>query len=253
LHSEVRGAGPEVVLVHGFALHAGVWDGIAERLASWYRVHAVDLPGHGRSNWQPFTIDTLAESLAGMAEDAVWIGWSLGGEAVLQLAARFPDRVRALGLVNTTPRFVATADWSSAMRPEHFDQFRNDLDRDWRATVSRFLSLQLGSDADRELLRQLRASLMVRGEPDPRALRDGLAVLEQVDLRAQLGAITAPALVLHGARDRLVPPAAGRYLAATLPAARYAEIAGAGHAPFLSHPEAFLPPLMEFLADVTAR
>ncbi len=62
----------------------------------------------------------------------------------------------------------------------------------------------------------------------------GLAILEQTDLRPILPTLDIPALIIHGGRDRLVPPAAGAYLAAALPRARLRELPHAGHAPFLS-------------------
>ncbi|HEY0722138.1 MAG TPA: alpha/beta fold hydrolase, partial [Gammaproteobacteria bacterium] len=49
LHIEVRGTGPDLVLLHGWGLHGGLFRSLADRLAPHFRLHLVDLPGHGRS------------------------------------------------------------------------------------------------------------------------------------------------------------------------------------------------------------
>jgi len=72
-------------------------------------------------------------------------------------------------------------------------------------------------------------------------------VLRDTDLRGEMARIAQPALVVSGDRDTLAFPAAGRYLAAHLPSARFALIAGAAHVPFLSHPDAFARALDDFL------
>ncbi len=87
------------------------------------------------------------------------------------------------------------------------------------------------------------------GEPVTAALHAGLRLLQEQDRRGVLGNIAVPALVIQGERDRLVPMGAARYLAEHLPQARLAPVPGAGHAPFLSHPDAFLERLEDFLRD----
>jgi pimeloyl-[acyl-carrier protein] methyl ester esterase len=96
-----------------------------------------------------------------------------------------------------------------------------------------------GSDEGRRTLAELRERLFARGDPDPRQLDAALSVLRDADLRPSLPGVRAPALVIGGARDALVPLAATKALAAALPNAAHRTIDGAAHAPFLSHPAAF--------------
>lgn len=245
------GDGPLVVLVHGWGLHGGVWRDLAARLARSFRVLIPDLPGHGRSRG----VHTSA-SLTGLADDlsrrltkpAVWVGWSLGAFVALVMARTHPQAVSRLVLVGATPKFVQAPDWLCAMPPATLAQFARDLESDYRGTLMRFLSLQMGeSEAAQAVVRELRALLLEQGEPDPAALQVGLQWLANTDLRADLAAITAPALVLHGSHDRLAPPAAAQFLAERLPAAQLALIPSAGHAPFLSHADATWNVLQEFL------
>jgi len=97
------------------------------------------------------------------------------------------------------------------------------------------------------VLSKLRAALRVHGAARPEALTAGLARLRDGDLRKALPMVRVPALVIAGQRDRIIRPAASRALAAALPDARYVEVAGAAHAPFLSHPVQFLRQLKGFL------
>lgn len=136
------------------------------------------------------------------------------------------------------------------MAGETLAEFAAALQQDYATTLRRFLALQVrGSERERELLVALRGALMSRGEPDPGALRAGLEILRDCDLRDALPGMAQPALVVCGERDTLTPPEASRYLAAQLPDARLVEIRGAAHAPFLSHPEEFMKHLMSFLHE----
>jgi len=239
LWHERQGSGPDLVLVHGWGLHGGIWGELPALLAKKYRVTILDLPGHGRSRTAnaSLSLDAVTDSVAELCPaPAIWLGWSLGGLVALQAARRHPHKVAQLTLISATPKFVQAPDWPHAMPAEVFAGFARSLTQDYRATLLRFLSLQVGNNESvRAVLKHLRAEMFAHGEPQPVALAAGLAILEQTDLRACLAEIKVPALVVHGSHDRLAPPAAGEYLAEQLPGARWLRVEGAGHAPFLSH------------------
>jgi len=252
LHVEIRGHGPDLVLLHGWALHGGMWGPWLDGLAGHARLHLVDLPGHGRSGWPVATHD-----LAGLARavfpriprTAAVLGWSLGGMVALELARQHPRHWRALVLVATTPKFLAGPDWDHGLQPGVLDEFTTGLARDYRRTVQNFLALQTrGDEHALDTLRLLRGRLASHGEPDQRALATGLEILRSADLRDALPRIALPTLVIAGEHDRLTPPGAGRALAAQLPAARFCLVERSGHAPFLSHPATVLAEVRGFLA-----
>jgi pimeloyl-[acyl-carrier protein] methyl ester esterase len=252
LHVEIRGEGPDLVLLHGWGLHGGMWGPWLDRLAEGARLHVLDLPGHGRSGWP-----ARARDLAGFAQavfphlprGAALLGWSLGGMLALELARRHPRHLRALVLVATTPKFLAGPDWEHGLPAAVLEEFTRGLAADYRRTVQNFLALQTrGDEHAGATLRLLRARLAAHGEPDPRALAAGLAVLREADLRDALPQIALPSLVIAGQHDRLTPPEAGRGLAVALPSARFRLIERSGHAPFLSHPEEVLAEVRRFLA-----
>lgn len=251
LFSATAGHGPGLVLLHGWGLHSGVWEETAALLAENFRVTLLDLPGHGRSPlWAGhYSLSELAQQLLESAPPhAIWLGWSLGGSIALRLAAQYPERINKLVLVTGTPKFVNAPDWAHGVAAATLDEFVRALTSDYRSCIRRFLALQLrGSAHAAQTLRRLSAIAFRHGEPDRRALAAGLALLRDSDLRGELDNITCPALVIAGERDTLTPPDAQRFLAARLPQAHFSVIAGAGHAPFLSHAPEFLRILNEFL------
>lgn len=255
LHAEVAGRGPELVLLHGWGLHSGIWTTLLPALAQRFRVSCVDLPGHGLSSCPPqgFTLDDMAGAVAAIVpRDAAWLGWSLGGLVALR-AALVGHAISRLVLVATTPRFVSDQDWPCAMAAGTLAGFAAELQVDYRQTVRNFLTLQLRGDRRAAtLLPMLRAILAERGDPAPEALRAGLEILAVTDLRDDLAALRQPALVIAGERDRLTPSEAGRRLAAALPGGKYIELAGAAHAPFLTHPELFFAAVEDFLRGAEA-
>jgi pimeloyl-[acyl-carrier protein] methyl ester esterase len=253
LHIESTGHGPPLVLLHGWAMHSGLWGPLLPRLAKRYRVHAVDLPGHGHSaELASFTLDTVVDALdaafRATEHPLTVLGWSLGGLVAMRWALADPARIGRIALVCTSPRFVEGDDWPHAMSRATLDRFGDELHVSWKLTVQRFLSLQIqGGEHARATLAELRSGIFARGKPAPRALLDALATIRSTDLRAEVHRIAQPALVVSGSRDTLTLPDAGRWLAEHLPAARFALIRGAAHAPFLSHPEAFAGALDGFL------
>ena len=255
LYTEITGDGPTLVLLHGWGLNVRVWDGLVAALRDRLRIIAVDLPGHGRSPWSPERSSLedqatqVAETIAAITSEYSLLGWSLGGQIALQLAAGAGDAliataVRRLVLIAATPRLVVAPDWPHGAPPERLTAQAAGLRTDYRRTVSDFLELQVrGSAGGAEALDQLRAALFTHGlreqandsAPVLAALARDLELLRDTDLRALLPEVTLPTLVIAGQYDRVTMPSASHALADSLPNARYIEIRRAAHAPFLSH------------------
>ena len=250
LHIEVVGNGPALVLIHGWALHGGVFAPLVERLSAQYQLHLVDLPGHGHSaaDPTPLRLPHVVTAIAAATPPAVWCGWSLGGLFALHAAATLPQ-VRALAMIAATPRFVRGPEWLHAVEPAVFEQFGQDLAQDYRGTLERFLALDaMGSEHGRQELRSLREMLIARGAPAARALQEGLRLLENTDLRGALPGLGKPSVWLAGQRDRLVSARAMQAAAALAPQARAHVIAHGGHAPFLGHSDEVAAQLQHFVA-----
>lgn len=260
LHLErTAGAGagtPPLVMLHGWGMNLRVFDALRADLAdhdSW----AIDLPGHGRSPWWPQAAGFEAQRdavLAMLPPRAVLVGWSFGAKLALSIAATHAERVAALVLIAATPKHLQSADWPQGMAPESLQAFRSALEQDWQHTLEDFVALQLRGSSAAEAARQsILAALLEHGAPQPESLRAGLALLGTVDLRAAVAGISAPALLIAGANDRVTPPAAARWLAQTLPDAELIEVPRAGHAPLVSHHALVAAAVRQFLARVKAQ
>jgi pimeloyl-[acyl-carrier protein] methyl ester esterase len=240
LYTQTSGTGPALILIHGWSLHGGIWEQLVPLLEPHFRVTCVDLPGHGRSDWRgEETLDAMVDAVLSVAPaEAAWLGWSLGGLVAARAALMAPARVSALVEMASTPCFVRKPGWQSAMLPALLDTFAAELAEDYVRTLNRFLALQVrGSDGASEVLKTLRALMLVHGEPNPEGLRAGLEILRTADLRDSLGRIDCPALLLMGERDTLVPVNAGQAACELFRAAQLQVIEGAGHAPFIAQPE----------------
>jgi pimeloyl-ACP methyl ester carboxylesterase len=125
IRGEVSGprAGPPAILLHGGGQSRSAWRGAARRLAeAGYRAAAMDLRGHGDSDWSPgkhYSFDDYAYDLArtidALGAPAVLVGASLGGHVSVVMAARHPDKVRALALADVTP-WIDEGEIGSVMR-----------------------------------------------------------------------------------------------------------------------------------------
>jgi len=257
LHCEVKGGGRrDLVLLHGWGMNLRVWDGLVRALGADYRLIAIDLPGHGRSDWDARSSTRAAqawrvhETLAPLTRRYTLLGWSLGGQFALDLAAALPAGIERLVLIATTPKFLESADWRCGTRPSMLWKLVTRLHSDCERTMGEFLALQVRGcapqTAARALARMQRA-IAVHGAARPQALMHGLARLGDGDLRPALAQVHIPALVIAGALDRITHAAASARLAAALPMGEYVEFERAAHVPFLTHSERFLKVLTGFL------
>jgi pimeloyl-[acyl-carrier protein] methyl ester esterase len=251
LHVQQFGSGPDLVLLHGWGLHSEVFKDVGWQLVSEHRITLIDLPGHGHSPayHHPGDLAALAEQvIAAAPARAAWLGWSLGGMIAAEAALRTPERISALIWAASSPCFVKRHDWQAAMDSDVLAAFAESLRQDYQGTLDRFLALQaVPGAAGRETLRRLRELLRAFPPPAPQALSDGLSILRNADLRPQLPALHVPMLAILGKSDRLVPPDLGAALTALRPDIRIEIMPGAGHAPFLSHPDAFVAIVSRFL------
>jgi pimeloyl-[acyl-carrier protein] methyl ester esterase len=251
MHIETQGTGADLVMIHGWAMHAGIFAGFARALAPHFRLHLVDLPGHGLSRDDAGSLDPgeCARRIAGNVPRAIWLGWSLGGLVAMRAALDAPANVRGLVLISSSPRFVVGDGWPNGVAPSVFAEFGAGLADDYRGTIERFLALEtLGSEHARAELRALKADVFAHGEPAMPALTEGLRVLDATDLRAELSRIRVPSLWIAGRRDRLVDAEAMKWAAAQA-GGRYVEC-NSGHAPFLGHADALAKAIVQFGAEL---
>jgi pimeloyl-[acyl-carrier protein] methyl ester esterase len=253
LYCERSGRGPPLGLLHGWGMNLRVFDTLRAELARHYTVTALDLPGHGRSPWiSGLSPSQQLEILAAqLPQESLLVGWSLGGQLALQLAAQGAVRVRGLVLMATTVRFTQSTDWPHGLPAAWLEQFALQLERDTRRTLANFLALQVrGSTRADIVLAALQQALHESAAPE--ALAAGLAMLRHNDLRELARGLGVPTLVVAGQYDRVTPLASAQALVQLLPRARLLAVPRAGHAPFLSHRQTVLEALLDWPGEAAA-
>jgi len=236
------------VFVHGWAMNSAVWDECVSQLPDWIKVIVVDLPGHGTmAGVSASKLDDYVQALIPLVhQPVIWVGWSLGGLAVLRLAELYPQRVATALLVATNPCFVSQSDWTCAVDANVFDQFANDLKENQQKTIRRFLALQVKGLPDvMFVVRQLQKSMQSRGQASTQALAFALDILLETDLRQTLKSIDCPLYWLLGAKDALVPVELAQVLQQQYGQKNVVLFPQASHAPFISHSEDFVKQLIK--------
>lgn len=238
LQYRIDGPDDAPVLVLGPSLGATwhMWDRQVADLSAEWRVVRYDLPGHGGAPAEP------AESVADLADrllatlDAIGVqrfgyaGCSIGGAVGLDLALRRPDRVGSLALVAASPRF-GTAD---EFRRRGVIVRTNGLEPVALAAPAAWFTDAFAA-AQPAIVDW--AVQMVR-TTDPACYIAACEALATFDVRAELGRVAVPALVLVGAEDQVTGPAEARTLVAGIPDARLALVPGAGHLAPVEQPAA---------------
>jgi len=265
--------GPTLVLVHGLGGSHLNWDLLAPHLTPHARVLAIDLPGFGLSEptGRPATVRSNVAVLAGFLREhgagpAVLVGNSMGGLVCVLLAARMPELVRGLVLLDPAlpaPARVLRSPGDAAMLalyalPGVGERLRRDRRRRIgpRATVDETLAL-CGVDRDALPAGLVERSVaMVDRQSDvtgmDRAFLSASRSLAWTLARPRayhraMASITAPVLLLHGEKDRLVPVGAARATARHHPDWTYVELAGAGHLPQMQMPAQVAACILDWL------
>jgi pimeloyl-[acyl-carrier protein] methyl ester esterase len=223
-------------------MNSAVWQDCLQYLPDWINPICVDLPGYGEySDVEAATLDQYVEHVAQqITRPSLLIGWSLGGLVSLQLAQSCPQKTAGLLQVATNPKFVQDASWQTALMADVFEQFAASLEKNAAKTIQRFLALQVrGTDTSMRTVRELQHAIDERGLPPVSTLHSGLNILAGTDLRATVSELECPVSWLLGDRDALVPVTLAQALMQLAPAAEIEVIRGAGHAPFISHVQAF--------------
>ncbi|MGI5403794.1 4-carboxymuconolactone decarboxylase [Streptomyces sp. CA-135486] len=213
-----------------------MWDRQIAELSRQWRVFRFDLPGHGGAPAHPATaVAELADRLLGALDELGiqrfgYVGCSIGGAIGIELALRHPHRMASLALVAASPRF-GTAD---EFRQRGVIVRTNGLDPMARSAPERWFTH--GFAAAQPAIVEW-AVQMVR-TTDPGCYIAACEALAAFDVRAELGRIGVPTLVLVGSEDQVTGPAEARTLVAGIPDARLALVPGASHLAPVEQPAA---------------
>ncbi len=249
------GAGPAVLLIHGFGASMYSWRStIGPLAAAGYRVVAFDNRGFGFSD-KPDSgyrnadyvrlVVALLDSLR--IPDAVLVGHSMGGEIAAEVALAHPERVRALALVDAAGLEVH---WPFLLRAARWRIVGGIAGGLRGRGITAGILRRIYADPAKVTEQDVDQYYAPVAEPDyGRALRGVLRQFRFDALRGRLSAIQVPTLLLWGTDDRLIPPSVGRHMAAELLRAAFVLVPRAGHAAPEEQPDAVNHLLLTFLKE----
>ncbi|HEX9291232.1 MAG TPA: alpha/beta hydrolase [Anaeromyxobacteraceae bacterium] len=260
LHFEEAGAGPPVVLVHGWSMSSRAFAWQVEALARSRRVVAYDLRGHGRSPEPAATgrqrMEDHARDLAALLarldlSSAALVGWSMGAQVALAALPAVAARLAALVLVAMTPRFTAAGDWPHGLPETSVRALAARVEHAPAKALRRFFdAMFVPGEVDGAQRAEIDARVLAGAPPlGAAAALAGLDALVADDERPRLGDVRVPVLLVHGERDPICLPEASAFAQSRIPGARRAVLPGVGHAPHLSRPALVNDLLARFLAE----
>ena len=242
------GEGPPMVLLHSLLADDSSFDPIALSLARSHRVILLALPGFAGSDRVEGGLETVADRVADairaldLKHPPLLLGNGYGGFVALLVAIRHPEVAQRLILADCGAVFSESG--RAAFRGMSATVKEKGLAAIADVAMRRLFSpeFQSAHPALTEARRQRFLAV------DPQTFHNACAALSSLDLRAQLGAVAVPVLVLVGEHDEATPPAMSRELAAGLPQAQLQVLPGCAHVPQLQDPELFLSAINPFIA-----
>ncbi len=246
-----------LVLIHGWGLNSGVWQPLIELFNknhnNKYQLITVDLPGFGKNSSieiEPYSLENICHHIAQtISQPAIYLGWSLGGLVATQMSLSYPEKVRALISVASSPFFLeqSSRNWHG-IKSNVLASFHQQLSQDTAKTINGFLKIQaMGSPHIRQDLKHITQLVMAYSLPSKKTLTNSLTLLSDCDLRARLSEVNKPFLRLYGHNDSLVPKAVIEQVNHLAPASDYHIFNHASHAPFISHLDDFYQTVMNWL------
>jgi class 3 adenylate cyclase len=257
---QVVGNGPlDLIYVPGWVSHVELaWEepllsSFLKRLSSFSRLITFDKRGTGLSDRVPNdrlpTLEERIEDLhavmnAAGSERAAVFGFSEGGNMCTLFAACCPHRVESLVLFGTFAKRIWSPDYPWAPRPEDREKEYDLIEREWGNLMDVEHYVPSKAD-DPEYLDRL--ATYFRRSASPGAAVALLRMNTRVDLRNVLPTICVPTLVMHRTGDRDIKVEEGRWLASQIPNARFVELEGEDHLPWVGDQDAILDEMQEFL------
>jgi pimeloyl-ACP methyl ester carboxylesterase len=252
LHVEQRGSGRPLLLVHGFPLDHGMWQGQIDALADLCRVIAPDLRGFGRSSpaGEVLAMQDLADDLAALLdvmaidEPIVFCGLSMGGYVAWPFVQRHGGRLAGLVLCDTR----AAADSAEAAQGRRAMAQR--VLREGPGFVAEAMLPKLFAESTRRdnpaLVEATRLVILATAPATIAAAQRGMA--ERIDATPMLPDIAVPTLLVCGVDDAITPLAEMRGVAQAIAGAELVEVAAAGHMAPLESPDKVNSALRRFLS-----
>jgi pimeloyl-ACP methyl ester carboxylesterase len=262
---QVIGEGPlDLVFVMGWVSHLEYsWQDpsfarFLTRLASYSRLILFDKRGTGLSDPVPLSeLPTLEQRVTDVqavmdavgSERAALLGISEGGPMCGLFAATHPERTEALVMIGSYARRLWAEDYPWGPTERERADFMHEIKRDWGGPIG--IEERAPSLAEDPQFREWWGTYLRMGA-SPAAALALTRMSAEVDVRSVLPSIRVPALVIHRSGDACVPVEGGRFVASSIPGAKYVELEGKDHLPFAGDQDEILDEIEEFLTGARA-
>lgn len=226
---------PALMMLSGWGVSPDIFARFAAQLSDRFNLHCLDIPDLIMD--KRLSLAERSERLLLQApEKAYWLGWSLGGAILIDLANYAPDRMLGLVTLATNPCFESQFDWPG-MSADVFAEFKQGYQTSGQKSLQRFAALQVAGSADpRKQLRLLKSSLL-----QPQSVLHDLLELLAEDRREILKQISqskrVPLLSLFADADALVPKSVSNTITTSMPMLPVKEVSGSSHLLFDDQPE----------------
>lgn len=236
------GQGPSLVLMHGWGFDSDIWQPLLPELTQYFKVQLIDLPGFGRSQIPADyrnldkIIDDIIEILP---EKANYLGWSLGGLILFELAKKISSQIEKLVFVNSTPCFLEKKDWPG-LSFNDFQFFLQELSINHQARWKRFICEHI---KNRDFIK----IFLKKGFPDYLTLSSAMHFLMQSDYRQYQQSLKIPQYYFLGGQDTRIPFSIAGKLKSHSNYSEIISLEDAEHTLFLSHKAVFIENLFKIL------
>lgn len=245
----------KVILLHGWATDDTVWRETHIDSIGSFDCLPLTLPGHSLSSPSRWVEPTLIEAVEKLLEDTsgqdglVGIGWSLGGQVLIEASIRKPEKFKALVLVGVTPKFTQSDDFPLGQSPFLVKRMMKDIKANCSETIKRFYKLNF-TESEAKLMEAqgfIKYFESIANFADSESLYNSLEALYNMDIRDNLKKIKTPTLIIHGSEDNICTVEVAEFLKDNIANSTLKIYKGSGHAPFITSAEEFNKDVESFI------
>ncbi len=252
-HYEVEGEGEPLIFLHGWGVDKRIWRQQTKHFSNSYKVLTIDLPGHGKSDWQKISLGAMAFEVKVILDylkisQAIVIASSMSGMMALKLYQLAPEKIKKFSFVGSLPKFSKSKDFPHGLDVKKIRKLAGQLKTAYPSIVDIFFRSLFSKEerASRRFkwIQRFRQNVDIPLEP---ALAEYLDMIEHEDLREILKNIQVPVQFINGTEDEICSAEAVKHMKELVPNARFDFFEKCGHFPFLSKPYEFNEILESFL------
>jgi len=254
-HYRLKGKGDiSLLFIHGWAGDSNIWYRQLDYFSNRFKTVALDLPGHGKSDWRDVDFGCLIEDIIFICRElklkkVVIFGLSFGGQIAIKLVLK-SSLFKKLILIDTTPKFVKEDGFKEGLSNYEIRKLYKQLDEDFPNILAVFArSLFTDAERKREIFSGIWDLFSKKKKfPQREALKKMLHMIRKIDLRRELTKIKIPTLIIYGEKDPICSLYASRFLNKHIAESKLGRIAECGHMPFLTEVDKFNNIIDEFLS-----